>query len=110
MDGEVKRRGRGRGKGAGQSEKLLLVLLDGHEATVQEIETLLSSQIVMSKFSTYLWRLKKRGAYIRSNRVGRRIVSYQLQNPEEMRAYALERKLIAPPPVVLTAADFAISG
>lgn len=103
------RKGRGRSKKGRQAEKILLVLLDGHETPVTELEHLLSSEIVFSRLSSYLWDLKKLGAYIRSNRIGRKIVSYQLQNPEEMHAYAQERKLIAPPPVVLTAADFAVS-
>ena len=103
------RRGRGKSKKAWQSEKLLLILLDGHEAPVHELESLLSSEIVFSRMSSYLWDLKRAGANILRTRTGRKIVSYQLVNVVEMRAYALKRKLIAPPPVRLTAADFAVS-
>jgi len=100
---------RGKNKKAGQAEKLLLVLLDGHEVPVGEINTLLSSQFVIARISTYFWELRKAGAEIRRNRVGRKIVSYQLLNPEVMTAYARERKLIAPLPVVLTAEDLMVA-
>ena len=106
---QEQRKGRGKNKKGRQAEKILLILLDGHEATVNEIHTLLANEIVLSRFASYLWDLKKMGCYIRSNRVGRKIVSYQLQNPDEMKEYMLTRKLIAPPVVELSAADFAVS-
>jgi hypothetical protein len=100
---------RGKNKKTAQAEKLLLVLLDGHEAPVSEIQTLLSSHIVMNRFSAYLWDLKQIGAQIKRNRVGRNIVSYQLVNHEAMTAYARERELIPPPAVVLTASDLMVA-
>lgn len=100
---------RGKNKKAGQPEKLLLVMLDGHEVPMDEIQTLLGSELVVARISTYFWELKKIGADIRRNRVGRKIVSYQLLNPEQMTTYARERGLIAPLPVVLTAEDLMVA-
>ena len=100
---------RGKNKKAGQAEKLLLVLLDGHEVPVGEIESLLSSQFVFARISTYFWELRKMGADIRRNKVGRKIVSYQLLNPEHMTVLARERGLVAPLPVVLTAEDLMVA-
>jgi hypothetical protein len=100
---------RGKNKKTAQAEKILLVLLDGHEAPIAELETLLTSHIVMNRFSAYLWDLKQIGAEIRRNRVGRKIVSYQLINVDAMKAYAQERGLIAPPAVALTASDLMVA-
>lgn len=100
---------RGKNKKTAQAEKLLLVLLDGHEAPVGEIEALLTAHIVMNRFSAYLWDLKQIGAEIKRNRVGRKIVSYQLVNTEAMNAYAQERGLIPPPAVTLSASDLMVA-
>jgi len=101
---------RGKNKKSGQPEKLLLVLLDGREVPVGEIEALLGSQVVLARLSTYFWELRKKfGAQIKTNRVGRKIVSHQLINVDEMTTYARERKLIAPLPVVLTADDLMVA-
>jgi hypothetical protein len=100
---------RGKNKKTAQAEKILLVLLDGHEAPIGEIETLLSTHIVFNRFSAYLWDLKQIGAEIKRNRVGRKIVSYQLINTEVMQAYAQERGLIPPPAVTLTASDLMVA-
>jgi hypothetical protein len=49
------------------------------------------------------------GADIKRNKIGRKIVSYQLMNPEVMLAYAQQRGLVAPPPPVLTAEDLMVA-
>lgn len=102
--------GRGKSKKISQAEKLLLVLLDGREVPISEIETLLATQLVLPRLATYCWDLRKKmGAVIRRNMVGGRIVSYQLQNAEEMLAYARSRGLVAPLPIVLTAEDLMVA-
>jgi hypothetical protein len=101
--------GRGRSKQVSQAEKILLVLLDGHEAPIGEIETLLGAQIVLARFSAYLWDLKQVGAVVKRNKVGRKVVSLQLMNMEPMVEYMRARGLIAPLPVVLKAEDLMVA-
>ena len=100
---------RGMNKSPKQSEKLLLVLLDGHEAPMAEIEALLGTQFEFYRLSTYLWNLTSVGADFRRNKVGRKVVSLQLMNPEVMATYAGTRGLIAPPALVLTHEDLMVS-
>jgi hypothetical protein len=100
---------RGQSKKPRQAEKLLLVLLDGHEATMAEVETVLGGQIEVYRLSTYLWNLKSKGADLKKIKVGRKVVAIQLLNTDVMAAYALSRGLIAAPVAPLTAEDFAVS-
>lgn len=104
-------RGRGKSKKISQPEKLLLVLLDGHEAPMAELEALLGAQLVWARLPTYCWVLRQPdiGAIIRRNKVEKRIVSYQLENHEAMTLYARDRGLIAPLPVVLTPEDLMVA-
>jgi hypothetical protein len=101
--------GRGRSKKISQAEKILVVLLDGHEAPIGEIETTLGGQIVFARLSAYLWDLKMVGAEVKRNKVGRKVVSIQLMNPEPMVDYARTRGFIAPLPVVLKAEDLMVA-
>lgn len=101
--------GRNRGKKTAQAEKILLVLLDGHEAPIGEILVLLGGQIVMNRFSAYLWDLTQWGAIVKRNKVGRKVVSVQLMNVDVMTEYARERGLIAPTPVVLSSEDLMVA-
>jgi hypothetical protein len=101
--------GRGRSKKISQAEKILIVLLDGHEAPIGEIETLLGGQIVFARLSAYLWDLKMVQADIKRNKVGRKVVSVQLMNPETMMVYARIRGLVAPLPVVLKPEDLMVA-
>jgi len=105
----MNRRGRGREKAIAQWEKLLMVMLDGHVVTVEEITTLLKDELVWNRFSTYLWNIQVRiGGEIKRHKVGRKIVSYQLMNPVEMKAYAIERGLIDAPTVPLAPQDLMV--
>lgn len=101
--------GRGRSKKISQAEKILLVLLDGHEAPIGEIETVLGGQIVFARLSAYLWDLKVVGAEVKRNKVGRKVVSVQLVNLDAMTVYMRDRGLIAPIPVVLKAEDLMVA-
>jgi len=101
--------GRGRSKKVSQAEKILLVLLDGHEAPIGEIETLLGGQIVLARLSAYLWDLKQVSAVVKRNKVGRKVVSLQLLNTEAMVEYSRTRGIIAPLPVVLKAEDLMVA-
>jgi hypothetical protein len=100
---------RGKNKKPRQAEKILLVLLDGHEATMGEIEATLNSQVEVYRISTYLWNLKTRGAEIKKIKVGRKIVAFQLLNVDTMTKYARDRGLIAPLPIALTAEDLMVA-
>jgi hypothetical protein len=101
--------GRGRSKKVSQAEKILVVLMDGHEAPIGEIETLLGGQIVLARLSAYLWDLKQVNAEVKRNKVGRKVVSIQLMNTEAMTDYLRARGLIAPLPVVLKAEDLMVA-
>lgn len=100
---------RGKSKKPRQSEKLLMVLLDGHEASLSEVETTLGGQIEVYRLSTYLWNLKTEGADIRKIKQGRKIMALQLVNTDVMHQYALDRGLIAPPAVVLNPDDLMVA-
>jgi len=100
---------RGQSKKPRQAEKLLLVLLDGHEVSMNEIETTLGGQVQVYRLSTYLWNLKKRGAQITKVKQGRKVIAIQLTNFDQMAEYAQSRGLLAAPAVVLTAEDFAVA-
>lgn len=101
--------GSGRRRTIAQWEKLLLVLLSGQVVTPEEIQTLLKTELVWNRFSTYLWDMKKSGALIKKTKQGKKIVGYQLENVDAMRAYAVERGLIAPPPTVLSQEDLLVT-
>lgn len=100
---------RGQSKKPRQAEKLLLVLLDGHEVSMTEIETTLGGQVEVYRLSTYLWNLKKRGAEIKKIKQGRKVVAVQLVNTEHMVEYAQSRGLLAAPAVVLTPEDLMVA-
>ena len=104
-------RGRGKSKKISQPEKLLLVLLDGREVPVAELEALLSTQLVWARLPVYCWDIRQPGigAILRCNKVEKRIVSFQLVNHEAMTLYARDRGLIAPLPVVLTPEDLMVA-
>lgn len=71
-----------------QEHKLLVVLSSGRAVTIEEIESTLGKEIEMYRLSTYIWRLKKfAGAIITAHRQGRKVVSYQVMNPEAMQTF-----------------------
>lgn len=69
-------------------EKLLTVLMSGNPVTKDEIETTLGKDIQMYRLSTYIWDIKTHAnGIIKVNKDGRKIVSYQLMNVDEMKSY-----------------------
>jgi biotin operon repressor len=100
---------RGLSKQPRQAEKLLLILLDGHEAGLQEIETTLGGLIEVYRLSTYLWNLKKWGADIRKVKAGRKVVGIQLLNTDAMATYAQTRGLLAAQPTQLKPEDLMVA-
>jgi hypothetical protein len=79
-----------------QEYKVLVLLSSGKVVTKEEIETTLANEIELYRLSTYLWRCRKfSGAKMTVNRVGKKVVSWQLTNPEEIRAL-LKSKGITP--------------
>ena len=100
---------RGANKQPRQAEKLLLVMLDGHEVTMVEVETTLGTEIVVARLSTYLWELKAAGAEVKRIKVGRKLVALQLTNLEAMKALALDRGLVSAPVAPVTAEDLVVA-
>ena len=69
-------------------EKLITVLMSGNPVTKEEIETTLGNEIQMYRLSTYIWDIKTHAnGIIKVNKDGRKIVSYQLMNVDEMKSY-----------------------
>lgn len=69
-------------------EKLITVLMSGNPVTKEEIETTLGNEIQMYRLSTYIWDIKTHAnGVIKVNKDGRKIVSYQLMNVDEMKSY-----------------------
>ena len=100
---------RGQSRKPRQAEKLLLVLLDGHEASMAEVDTTLGGQIEVYRLSTYLWNLKSKGAEIKKIKQGRKVIAVQLVNTEHMSVYAQSRGLLAAPAVVLKPEDLMVA-
>lgn len=100
---------RGPSKKPRQAEKLLLVLLDGREVQMAEVQTTLGGVIEVYRLSTYLWCLKMMGAEITKFKKNRKIVAIQLTNTDAMVEYARSRGLIAGPAVVLTPEDLMVA-
>lgn len=73
-------------------ESVLIVLLSGKPVTLDEITTTLAGKIVPGRIATYMWVLKLHGAVITRTKVGNKIASYTLTNPEAMVAYLFARK------------------
>lgn len=69
-------------------QKLLKVLISGNAVTKEEIDTLLGKEIYMYRISTYMWHIKTvANGIIRINKDGRKVVSYQLVNVDEVKEY-----------------------
>ena len=69
-------------------EKLITVLMSGNPVTKEEIETTLGNEIQMYRLSTYICDIKTHAnGIIKVNKDGRKIVSYQLMNVDEMKSY-----------------------
>ena len=100
---------RGKGKKPRQAEKLLVVLLDGHVASMDEVTTILGGEIELYRFSAYLWNLRKMGAEIKTITEHRKITAVQLTNTEAMHKYAVERGLVHVQATPLSSNDFMVS-
>ena len=62
--------------------------LSQSEVTRDEIDTLLGKEIYMYRISTYMWHIKTiANGIIRINKDGRKVISYQLVNVEEVKEY-----------------------
>lgn len=69
-------------------QKLLTLMISGNEVTRDEIDTLLGKEIYMYRISTYMWHIKTNAnGIIRIKKDGRKVVSYQLVNVEEVKEY-----------------------
>ena len=101
---------RGKSKKPRQAEKLLVVLLDGREVSLTEIEATLGTVLQMYRIPSYIWDLKHyMNAQVKTIKQGRNVTAIQLLNVEEMKTYALDRGLIAPPPIELKPEDLMVA-
>lgn len=100
---------RGKGKKPRQAEKLLLILLDGHVASMDEVQGVLGGTIEMYRLSAYLWDLRQMGAEIKTITENRKISALQLTNHAVMYEHAKSRGLVHVPTAPLTTNDFMVS-
>lgn len=70
-------------------EKLLVAcMMSGKPVTKEEIDSVLGKEIYMYRISTYIWNIKYyANGVIKVIKDGRKVVSYQLVNVEEVRSY-----------------------
>lgn len=69
-------------------QKLLTIMISGNTVTRDEINTLLGNEIYMYRISTYMWHIKTMAnGVIRIVKDGRKVVSYQLVNVDEVKEY-----------------------
>jgi hypothetical protein len=69
-------------------QKLLKLMISGNPVTRDEIDTLLGKEIYMYRISTYMWHIKTvANGVIRINKEGRKVVSYQLVNVDQVKEY-----------------------
>lgn len=69
-------------------QKLLTVMISGKAVTLEEIDKLLGNEIYMYRISTYMWHIKTiANGVVKSIKDGRKVVSYQLVNVEEVKQY-----------------------
>jgi len=69
-------------------QKLLTIMISGNTVTRDEINTLLGNEIYMYRISTYMWHIKTMAnGVIRIVKDGRKVISYQLVNVDEVKEY-----------------------
>jgi len=71
-------------------ERLLMVLANGGVITKSQIEHTMQYK-AMYRIPTELWKLKNRGAVIKSYKDGRDVVGYELVNVKEMKTFLTQR-------------------
>ena len=74
-------------------EKFLMILVKGGEFTKQEILDTIDYEFG-DRLSAFAWNTKLEGGVIRVKKDGRKVVSYELLNVEEMKQYLSKRGLI----------------
>jgi hypothetical protein len=74
-------------------EKLMVVLVNaGKAVTLEEMETLLGNDLYMYRKSSYILDIKLfTGAIIRANKDGRKVVSYEIMNANEVKNGYMKR-------------------
>lgn len=69
-------------------QKVLTLMISGNPVTREEIQSLLGDEIYMYRISTYMWHIKTiANGIIRINKSGRKVISYQLVNVDEIKEY-----------------------
>ena len=65
--------------------KIAQVLKCGKPVTVEEIKSVFAGtkiEPVLYRLSTQIWNIKKEGGIIKPHKSGRKVLAYQLMNPE----------------------------
>lgn len=76
-----------------QHEKVLILMLSGNPVTREEVSKTLGSEVEMYRLSAYMHMIRKIvGGVMKVEREGKKVVSYQLLNVDEMKAYIDARK------------------
>ncbi len=69
-------------------QKLLTIMISGKPVSLEEMDTLLGSEIYMYRISTYMWHIKTMAnGVVKSIKDGRRVTGYQLVNVKEVKEY-----------------------
>jgi predicted transcriptional regulator len=76
-------------------ERIALLMLENSQAKVMVKEIHDKLDIHMYRLSNYIWNIKKNGGYVRSLKIGRDVVGYQLANPDTIKDHLTKRKFIS---------------
>jgi hypothetical protein len=69
-------------------EKMLNVMISGKPVTKEEFDTLLGSEIMMYRISTYIWHIKTiANGTVKVIKDGRKVAAYQLMNVDTVKKY-----------------------
>ena len=69
-------------------QKLLTLMISGKPVTIDEIDTLLSTEIYMYRLSTYMWHIKTvSNGVVKAIKTGRKVTAYQLVNVDQVKEY-----------------------
>lgn len=72
-------------------ERLMHLMMTGQPVTLDEIESKIGNEIYMYRISAYILAIKNLGGVTRPHREGRKVVAYQLMNPEKCKEHFKKR-------------------
>ena len=76
-------------------EKLLMLMISGEPVTKEQMKKKLGKEIVMYRISSYMLNIKMfANGSIKTHKDGRKVLSYQLLNTDEVKQYLAKRGFI----------------